>query len=75
MKLMLQAPMFRREALGWPHRTSFVNCERDKQDVRDRRDSRRRNFRPVQLFSQVSREQQDRLHGWQERQWQTESIS
>jgi len=41
MKLMLQAPMFRREALGWPHRTSFVKRERDKQDVRDRRNSRR----------------------------------
>jgi hypothetical protein len=36
--------------------SSFVNRERDKQDVRDRRDSRRRNFRPVSLFSRVSRE-------------------
>jgi hypothetical protein len=32
-----------------------VKHERDKQDVRDRRDSRRWDFRPVPHFAQVSR--------------------
>jgi hypothetical protein len=38
-----------------PLRPPFVNRERDKQDVRDRCDSGRSNFRGVLLFSPVSR--------------------